>query len=166
MEIDKCRDPIPLPRRRGRSGRAKKIDQGTTPAAALEHKGKSATRRTLQPSSDVPSLEETDEASRRHRLILEDESEEEFVVQHVPVNRQKDDRPPLRQSAPCVLPTPQLPRFQAVPTAKLKDKKKGEHIRPGPNRTNGPAQLMQLSPICQLDPKAKGRMGKSNGGLA
>ncbi|CAL1412785.1 unnamed protein product [Linum trigynum] len=77
----------------------------------------------------------------------------------------EDDRPPIRQPVPCGFPAPQLSQSQTVPPSKATGKKKGERVRPGPIKTNGPAQDLQRPSACLTDPKARGKMGKSIGGL-
>ncbi|CAL1412484.1 unnamed protein product [Linum trigynum] len=165
MEIDENRALNLVPRRRRRNGRSTRNDQGTAPTAALERKVKSTTRRTLPPDADGPPLKETDDVSRRRRLILENESEEEFVVRPVSSTRPEDDRPPIRQPVPCGFPAPQLSQSLTVPPSKATGKKKGESVRPGSSKTNGPAQDLQRPSACLTDPKARGKMGKSTGGL-
>ncbi|CAL1412395.1 unnamed protein product [Linum trigynum] len=98
----------------------------------MQHREKETASCKLPPSSGISPSAGPNVVPRRRRLILEEESEDEFFVQPISSSRQGAVRPAPRQSDPCVQTATQAPKRQVASKSQLKGKVNVELGRPGP----------------------------------
>ncbi|CAL1371952.1 unnamed protein product [Linum trigynum] len=100
MEIHERHDLISISRRCGRHGKPLRDEQGAAPAVAMKHREKETSSRRPNPSSGTSPRAGAHEVTRRRRLILEEESEDDFSVQPISSIGQDGTQPPPLQPDP------------------------------------------------------------------
>ncbi|CAI0470008.1 unnamed protein product [Linum tenue] len=130
MEIDVRQEVISAPRRRGRQGKPGRDAKEADPTIGLKAGGTKATSRGGVPAFEQSPRPEAQGMTRRRRLLIEEESEDEFSVQPISLNGQGGKRNPPLQAEP---------RKARV----LKGKETVGPARPGPKRGNVSAQSTQ-----------------------
>ncbi|CAL1395195.1 unnamed protein product [Linum trigynum] len=90
MEVDVQRKPNPALQRRQDGQKSLRPAKGGAPGKTKQARAENTQRQVGEPAADPNPHAAVREATRRRRLILEEESEDEFIVQSISPNRKGD----------------------------------------------------------------------------